>query len=365
MKKRLKAFYSFVKDLEINKNTLDVEEDLKYANLRLKMKYGVYSVVSFLAISVPVGAMYYETIKDPFRADLVKKANVAPAFSYFHDDYNATKASTLKELEDIETRLRAIQSSVKSASGVEIAYTYNNFVDDLKKNNISIENFDQKIKEKPVYRQWMHDYFIAYLVQKAQETVTINDKEYTLESISQKVKGMAEAEAKEHLGMPANLIIAKSKSDNDEITKAALVDALYDLSVTSLDNRSLEFLKKVELDDTNLKAVNVIKEALLNKEPQAKMLAGTLMKPFKVGTLEDEFKAESVNQKIKADERMRDYLANKTKVETELKQIIERGKALRELVTLIDKMRSDVAHYFDYQEKIDAKAKELKVEVKG
>lgn len=346
--KEVKKVYS---NLEINKTTDDVVVDIKHLNFKHKFKfYLFYAAVVFIGVGSYI-SIESDIKSDGFKKALIEQNKVAPLFTYFYSDYNS-ELEELKQLQSLKsTKLKKLESS-KVSNFSNNQYSYEDFINDVAANKISIHDMDSQIKSMKVYETYLKSYFTAYVIQNRTKTITINSNEYRFSEFASKVRGLSQTEALEKLQVPSKLILKDMNLDSDNVDYIkALSNAL--LIIPSINWRDERFFKEL----TNLKvenAVDDIKKEIF-KHSRAYLFSQDGRTGFKeqINIFDEEYNQALEKEKAAQEKRYKEYQANKKLIEDEISSINTDLKLIDEAMQNIYNLQRNVSKYDFYQDKIE------------
>lgn len=344
----------FLKGLEINNVTDDISNDIKHLNIKNYIKfYLFYGVVFVVSVGAILGTREFIS-SDDFRKALISNG-VAPLNTFFYSDYS----SESKELEELkkkkEKELEELRNS-QSKTFNTYSYKYDDFIADLKAGKIKV-NLDETIKEMEAFKIYLSHYFIAYIMQNKDKSITINDNKYTYFELAKKVQSMGEKEALTQLTIPAKIILDDLKLDKENTLNVEIMSmVLHNIyNVTDID-----FFSSLKLKDFSIKnGIQLIKENILNGKDILELtiydenLKENRSYSFRISKLEKEYKAQVEIEKADQENKYKEYLDNKPKIDKRIAKLNQDINNIQKAMQQIRGIRSNVKDYDNYVENID------------
>jgi hypothetical protein len=350
MKNNFIKWIEVFKTAELNRNTEDVDQDLKHLHISETIKYRAYYLF-FIALGFWLYFYGIGVIKeDPFRKELIIEANVSPIMTFLYSDYKTEKEKAEKEKESLQKKIIVLYKKNKETKPFH--YEYTRFLNDVRSNGMAI-NFE-KILEKDI-PAYMEKYFLSYLEKNKENNISIRGKEFTLLAISEKVKPLQKFDAFEKLKLPATVILDSLKMKQNKTNIDALSNSLYRLS--SLDYRNATFYKNVNIDKNATKALS---SAILNNKTKYLFDSKLYTSSINLPNLQNEYKKQYKIEKEKY---------QKTKEKREAKREVNKKNAekiktkidlLSSLIQQIKNLQINVVDYKQNKETVEKILGELK-----
>ena len=347
----IKKYISAFKSMELNKTTEDVEADIKHLQFGTKLKYyGYYFAVAVVGIGI-YSSLISNIKEDPFRATLIKELNVAPLFSYFYSDYSSEleKANAYKDL--ITKKINELQKQQIHSKG--FSYKYDDFLNDVRANQSSLE-FSIILNEQ--VSKYMEAYFLAFLQQNKDKTITLGSNEYNFIDISKRVQTLDKSEALEKLKIPAQMILDKYLEDisKKEENLKILSNALYSLS--NLNYQDANFFNDLKIPAT---ALEELKTYLLKGDSTYSLISNGYKQTIKLPKLDTYFEKEYTIKKSEYEKNISSFEEKQKAILENISNLqIEQDKVSL-LIYSINKLKSDIKNYKTNKEDVENKLKEI------
>ena len=349
---KIKKYIELFKELEINRNTKDVDNVYKHLNFELYVKQYLFVFgIGFLSFWIYLQVL--NSIKEnEFRAKLIEKAHVSPIASIFYDDYSEEREKAIQEAQKLRDQLVDLRSATSRRGGSSFYYSYSDFVSDVKSGKVKV-NFAKEYKEQ--IDEYLKSYFLSYLTQNENKKIQLGSKQYTFIAISKKVSGLPKKEALEKLRVPADSILGDIDMPKTEENIKALTNAIYILA--NLDGRSTKFHKNLKIDNN---ALAKVKEAFYNQKSNIELHSDGYIRRIAIPELYDLYKAQKVLAKKHhaqtLAERKRKYSEAALKEKAIRKQLAQ----IETLLQDINRLQEDVSKYDELEEKIEKDLEALK-----
>ena len=347
----IKKYLKIYKDLELNKSTEDVEADIKQLQLSTKVKYyGYFATVSILGIAI-YSSLLGSIKSDPFKATLIDKLNVSPAMTYFYSNYSS-------DLEKAEKYNELLNSKISDLKKQQIhqkafSYKYNDFLNDVRANQSSLE-FSIILNEQ--VSKYMEAYFLAFLQQNKDKTITLGSNEYNFIDISKRVQTLDKVEALEKLKIPAQMILDKYLEDisKKEENLNILSNALYSLS--NLNYQDANFFNDLKIPAT---ALQELKTYLLKGDSTYSLISNGYKQTIKLPKLDTNFEKEYTIKKSEYEKNISSFEEKQKAILENISNLqIEQDKVSL-LIYSINKLKSDIKNYKTNKEDVENKLKEI------
>lgn len=234
------------KDLEVNRVSPDVAEDLRHFQFGNKVKYSIFW--GSLALASVISYNQVISNLDSVGAKALLKNGTSPLIAVFETDYTKLSKDVIKKYEEDSQNLYKKELEFKKING-------NVALDDLPTFTKKMD--DSKIKNIVANSSDIHE-FMKYLLYseiiKSNESITINDNEYKIIEIINKLASLDDETKAKAVEEPVKKIVEKNilRANEDEIKSALLF-----LSKNQVNVRNLAFKDK---DDLINKIVEEVKK---------------------------------------------------------------------------------------------------------
>ena len=345
MNKTVKKYFNEFRDLELNKSTEDVANDLQQLQIKPKLRYyGFYTVTILLSVWI-----YSSTLKhiekNPFNKALIEQNGVSPIATIFYSDYQDEYKKADKKITDLSNKINELQKDKRAVKS--FYYSKNQFLKDIKDGKVKL---DLKFDKKSI-QQYQKAYMMAYLIQHGNENITLNNHDYTISKILTKISTMNDREdAYTKLDLPAKAILGLMKLDKsaDNITLAK--EALFDSS--HLNYSKTRFYSGVRLNEFNPTAE--FKKAVFNGEYYYRIRGGNYsFIDIKIPSINAKYQEHKKELKMKYDADIAKIKAKAKIAEQKIASSRETIKDLQRLKSEINGLQVDVKHYDEHKEKIE------------
>ena len=345
MNKTVKKYFNEFRDLELNKSTEDVANDLQQLQIKSKLRYyGFYTVTILLSVWIYSSTLNYIE-KNPFNKALIEENGVSPIATLFYSDYQKVYKKADKKLDELSNQIIDLQKDKRAVKG--FYYSKNQFLKDIKDGKVKL---DLKFSKKSI-QQYQKAYMMAYLIQHGNENITLNNHDYTISKIRTKVSTMNDREgAYTKLDLPAKAILGLMKLDKsaDNITLAK--EALFDSSHLNYSDK--RFYSGVRLSDFN--PINEFKKAVLVGSDYYRIRGGGYSSiTIKVPSINAKYQEHKKELKMKYDADIAKIKAKAKIAEQKIASSRETIKDLQRLKSEINALKIDVSHYDDHKQKIE------------
>jgi len=345
MNKTVKKYFNYFRDLELNKSTEDVANDLQQLQIKPKLQYyGFYTITILLSVWI-----YSSTLKaiekNPLNKALIEQNGVSPIATIFYSDYQDEYKEAEKKITDLNNQINSLQRDKRAVKG--FYYSKNKFLKDIKKGKVILDlEFDKKS-----IQQYQKAFITAYILQHDNENIELNSHKYTLSKILTKVSTMSNREsAYSKIELPAKAILDLMKvsatADNIALTKEALYDSSH------LNYSDKRFYSGVKLDEFNPTAA--FKKAVLTGNDYYRIRGGGYSSMnIKVPSINTKYREHKKELKVKYDA---DYAKIKAKAKIAEQKIVSARETIKDLQRLkseINGLKVDVSHYDEHKEKIE------------
>ena len=283
----LKKIYEIYNNLEINKSTRDVKDDLKYANFKGKLLHKAFYTVA-LGLGLIIFSTTWNKIADSsFRQALINEGST-PFFTLFASDYSSEKVDLKEILKEYYKKNRELAEKIaelkkqlgysnfnRYSAQQETAfdspfgklYPFEKFIKEYKNDEIKEMDIKKTITENLKYKIFFFQNVSDWVAHHTSDTIELGTKSFTIEVIANKLRGIEDKNARfkgaeKPLKKIIPLIGIEDTETNRKITLEALLrPVLYNYRGENNTISQISLLWK-NLDKTN-KGYEILKEVYI------------------------------------------------------------------------------------------------------